>query len=123
MIMTDLFDNPVLCKNCEIKMQKISLVKNGFTFRSLQCRTCGNRIVHPEDKQEYDHYLNLRKKDFNVKLRMVGNSYTVSIPKEIVNFINEQNKVMDDMVRLNLDRMNRLSLEFDKLYRKDKDER
>ena len=54
---------------------------------------------------------------------MVGNSYTVSIPKEIVNFINEQNKVMDDMVRLNLDRMNRLSLEFDKLYRKDKDER
>ena len=54
---------------------------------------------------------------------MVGNSYTVSIPKEIVNFINEQNKVMDDMVRLNLDRMNRLSLEFDKLYRKDKNER
>ncbi len=104
-------------------MQKISLVKNGFTFRSLQCKNCGNKIIHPEDKQEYDHYINLKKKDFNVKLRMVGNSYTVSIPKEIVNFINEQNKVMDDMVRLNLDRMNRLSLEFDKLYRKDKNER
>ena len=54
---------------------------------------------------------------------MVGNSYTVSIPKEIVNFINDQNKVMDDMVRLSFDKMNRLSLEFDKLYRKDKDER
>jgi len=104
-------------------MQKISLVKNGFTFRSLQCKTCGNKIIHPSDKQEYDQYLCLKNKDFNVKLRMVGNSYTVSIPREIVNFINDQDNVMDDMVRLSFDKMNRLSLEFDKLYKKDKNER
>ena len=104
-------------------MKKIDVTKNGFLFRTLQCSTCNNKIVHPNDKQEYQHFLHIKNKKFDVKLRMVGNSYTVSIPREIVNFINEQNKVMDDMVRLNLDRMNRLSLEFDKLYRKDKDER
>ncbi len=103
-------------------MQKIRLEKNGFSFRMVQCNKCGNRIVHPGDKQEYQQFLNLKNKNFNVKLRMVGNSYTVSIPKEIVNFINEQNKVIDDIVRLNLDRMNRLSLIFDKMYEKEKED-
>jgi hypothetical protein len=98
-------------------------MKNGFNFRTLQCGKCGNKIVHPEDKAEYSHYTELRNKDFNVKLRMVGNSYTVSIPKEIVNFINDQNKMIDDMVKLSLDKMNRLSLVFDELYDKDKNER
>jgi len=53
---------------------------------------------------------------------MVGNSYTVSIPKEIVNFINEQNKLIDDMVRLSFDSMNKLSLVFDEI-RKEENER
>ena len=43
---------------------------------------------------------------------MVGNSYAVSIPKEIINFINEQNKLMDDMVHLSMERMGKLSLVF-----------
>lgn len=116
--MTDIFDNSILCKNCNVKMQKIRLEKNGFSFRTVQCGKCGNKILHPEDKQEYQQFLNLKSKNFNVKLRMVGNSYTVSIPREIVNFINEQNRMIDDMVKLNLDRMNRLSLIFDKIHEK-----
>ncbi len=76
------------------------------------CKKCSNKIVHPEDKQEYQNFLNLKNKNFSVKMRMVGNSYTVSIPKEIANFINEQNKLMNDMVRLNLEKMGKLSLIF-----------
>ena len=117
--MNDIFDNTILCKNCNIKMQKIRFVKNGFSFRTIQCTKCGNKILHPEDKQEYEHYLNLKNKDFNVKLRMVGNSYTVSIPKEIVNFINDQNKIIDDMVRLSFDRMDKLSIIFDKINKEE----
>jgi len=120
--MTDIFDNTVLCKDCSTKMQKIRYVKQGFSFRTLQCLKCKNKIIHPEDKQEYQHYLNLKNKAFNVKLRIVGNSYTVSIPKEIVNFINEQNKLIDDMVRLSFDSMNKLSLVFDEI-RKEENER
>ena len=76
------------------------------------CKKCSNKVVHPEDKQEYQNFINLRNKNFSVKMRMVGNSYTVSIPKEIANFINEQNKLMNDMVRLSLERMGKLSLIF-----------
>ncbi|MFA5019580.1 MAG: hypothetical protein WC533_00600 [Candidatus Pacearchaeota archaeon] len=108
----DLFENTILCKNCNVKMQKIKFEKNGFCFRAVECSKCHNKIIHPEDQQEYEHFLRLRHKRFNVKLRIVGNSYTVSIPKEIVHFINEQNKVMDEMVRLSFERMGKLSLMF-----------
>ena len=108
----DIFDNPILCKNCDIKMQKVQFLKNGFTFRAVECKKCGNKLIHPEDKLEYERYTNLKHKHYAVKLRMVGNSYTVSIPREIVNFINEQNKIMDELVSLNFERMGKLSLIF-----------
>lgn len=110
--MEDIFDNPILCKYCNIKMQKIKIVKRGFVFRALQCPKCENKLIHPEDKNEYQKYLSLKNKRFNVKLRLVGNSYTVSIPREIVNFINEQNKIINELVSLSFDEMGKLSLLF-----------
>ena len=68
--------------------------------------------IHPVDEQEYNKFINLRNKEFQVKMRVVGNSYTVSIPKEIISFMNEQKKVMNDMVRLCFEEMGRLSLNF-----------
>ena len=112
----DIFDNPILCKNCNARMQRVRIVKNGFVFRAVQCPKCSNKIVHPQDQQEYQQFLNLRNKKFNVKLRMVGNSYTVSIPREIINFVKEQEKIMDELVSLSFDKMGKLSLIFDKLY-------
>ncbi len=116
----DIFDNPILCKNCSVKMHKVQFLKNGFSFRAVQCAKCGNRIIHPDDKQEYERYICLRNKHYAVKLRMVGNSYTVSIPREIVNFINEQNKIMDELVSLNFERMGKLSLIFNNTERVEK---
>ena len=68
-----------------------------------------------EDEQEYNDFMDLKKKEFSVKMRYVGNSYTVSIPKEIVNFMREQEKIMDDMVRLCFEDAGRLSLNFNNL--------
>ena len=45
-------------------------------------------------------------------MRLVGNSYAVSIPKEIVLFMREQEKMMNDMVRLCFEDMGKLSLNF-----------
>ena len=118
--MQDIFDNPILCKNCNVKMQKVRIVKNSFVFRVVQCPKCSNKIIHPHDEEEYKHFINLRNKRFGVKLRMVGNSYTVSIPREIINFINEQNKIIDEMVSLSFDRMGKLSLMFDNAFEKEK---
>jgi predicted amidophosphoribosyltransferase len=110
--MIDIFDNTILCKNCNKKMRRADTSRNGFLIRTIECKKCGEKIVHPEDKQEYDKYLNLMNKDFRVKMRIVGNSYAVSIPKEIVSFIKEQEKIMDDMVRLCFEDAKRLSLNF-----------
>ena len=45
-------------------------------------------------------------------MRLVGNSYTVSIPKEIVLFMSEQERIIDNMVKLCFEKMGRLSLNF-----------
>lgn len=120
--MNDIFDHTILCKDCDKEMKKIKVAKNGFIFRTLQCVKCNNKIVHPADKHEYQNFMNLKNKHFRVKLRMVGNSYTISIPREIANFINEQNKVMDDMVKLNMEKMGKLSLVFYELNKEFKED-
>ena len=110
--MTDIFDNPILCGKCNIKMKPVNLEKNGFILRSVCCDKCGNKIIHPKDEQEYSEFIKLRNKTFRVKMRVVGNSYAVSIPREIVNFMKEQEKIMDNMVRLCFNDSKRLSLMF-----------
>ena len=110
--MSDIFDNTVLCKDCNRKMHKVIIDKNGFHLRALVCTPCKNQIIHPEDLKEYSNFENIKKKNFKVKLRFVGNSYAVSIPREIIDFMNEQENEMDEMVNLCLEEIGRISLHF-----------
>jgi len=110
--MADIFDSKILCNKCETKMEKQNLTKNGFILRAMICPKCGDRLIHPVDEQEYNKFIDLKNKEFHVKMRLVGNSYAVSIPMEIVSFIREQEKIMDDMVRLCFEESGRLSLNF-----------
>ena len=113
--MADIFDNTILCGNCNIKMKKVEVVKNRFILRAVICPRCNGKIIHPADEQEYNRFINLKNKEFRVKMRLVGNSYAVSIPKEIVSFIREQEKIMGDMVRLCFEDFGRVSLNFGKI--------
>ncbi|MDO8517031.1 MAG: hypothetical protein Q7S33_02800 [Nanoarchaeota archaeon] len=113
--MADIFDNTILCKNCNKKMEKADVEKNGFILRALECPHCENKIIHPQDLAEYENFINLKKKNFQVKLRFVGNSYAVSIPREIIDFMQEQEKQMDEMVSLCFEEMGRISLNFEGL--------
>jgi len=110
--MTDIFDNPILCNKCDSRMEKASIEKNGFIFRAMICPKCNEKIIHPVDEHEYNRFVDLKNKEFRVKMRLVGNSYSVSIPKEILSFMNEQKKMADDMVRLCFEEMGRVSLNF-----------
>ena len=110
--MADIFDNTILCKKCGAKMQRAQIARNGFILRAVVCPKCHDKIIHPVDEQEYLKYVGLKNKQFTVKMRMVGNSYAISIPKEIVSFMSEQRKLMDDMVNLCFEEMGRLSLNF-----------
>lgn len=110
--MNDIFDNSILCKACGKPMKKVFLNKNGFNLRAIRCDKCGETIVHPSDKSEYEEFMRLKNKEFSVKMRMVGNSYAVSIPREIVDFMHEQEKIMNDMVSLCFNDAKKLSLMF-----------
>ncbi|MBM3232103.1 hypothetical protein FJZ21_01865 [Candidatus Pacearchaeota archaeon] len=110
--MTDIFDNIILCKNCNIKMQKTIVKKNGLELRAVICNKCKDQIIHPADLNSMENFNQIKDKKYDVKLRVVGNSHAISIPKEIVEFIQHQEKMMDDMVRLCFEDMNKLSLRF-----------
>jgi len=110
--MADIFDNQILCRKCSKAMKPVLVSRNGFNLRAVKCDKCGELIVHPADKQEYENFMRLKEKEFNVKMRMVGNSYAVSIPREIVDFMQEQEKIMNNMVRMCFDGAGSLSLRF-----------
>ena len=115
----DIFDNTILCKNCNLEMQKVEVSKNGFLLRAVVCEDCNEKILHPMDEENYNKFINLRNKEFSVKMRMVGNSYAVSIPKEIVSFMNNQKKAfneLDKMVKLCFEEMGRVSLNFGETF-------
>jgi len=98
-------------------MEKTIVNRNGFELRAVECKKCGDKIIHPADVNSMEHFKNLKGKNFEVKLRMVGNSHAISIPKEIIDFMNdrhrEMKRQMDEMVRLCFDDFNRLSVIFD----------
>ena len=108
----DIFENTILCKKCKTKMENVKFKKGGFIFRAVVCPKCHTKIIHPVDEQEYNKFIDLKNKEFKVKMRLVGNSSAVSIPKEIVLFMQEQEKLIDDMVKLCFEESGRLSLNF-----------
>ena len=111
--MEDLFDHTILCSKCNKKMKPILLTRNGFNLRTVKCENCGKSLIHPEDKREYEEFIRLKQKEYNVKMRMVGNSYAVSIPREIVDFMQEQENIMNNMVKLCFEEAGKISLDFD----------
>ena len=105
----DAFNNIILCKNCERKTEKGLTIKEGFKIRTLKCPNCNEISYHPLDLKEYDDFQRLRQKNFNVKLRLVGNSFCVSIPREILEFA-EMEKQMNKIIRMSLEEPHKLSL-------------
>ena len=110
--MVDIFDNTILCKTCNRKMEKTSVNKNGLELRAIACKPCNLIIIHPADLNNMQNFNSIKDKTYNVKLRIIGNSNAISIPKEIVDFMHAQEKAMDNMVRLCFEDMHRLSLRF-----------
>ena len=102
--MTDIFDATILCKHCNSKMEPVIVDRSGLELRAVACPNCGDKIIHPADMNSLNQFNDLKGKTFSVKLRMVGNSHAISIPKEIVDFMNDMQRQshrhMDEMVRL-----------------------
>jgi len=84
--MKDIWENTIVCNECGSKTKKITINKENFDIRTWQCIKCGKEWHHPIDSNSYLQWKKIKNGKFRVKLRQVGNSITVSIPKEIVNF-------------------------------------
>jgi hypothetical protein len=110
--MADIFNETILCNKCNKKMQNVIVNKSGFQLRAVQCNNCKKQIIHPADINSLESFKNLKGKTYNVKLRVIGNSHAISIPKEIVNFIKHEEKMFDNMVRLCFEDMGKLSVMF-----------
>ena len=115
--MNDIFDHKIFCKQCNVETQRKDALKDGFKFRVLECPQCSHLIYHPSDLDAYQSFQTLKKRDFTVKLRTVGNSFCVSIPKEIIDFAALEHE-MDRLVRLCLEEPNKITLFFErKVYK------
>src|SRR3989344_318513 len=112
--MADLFNTTVLCEDCNRKTSKGELYRDGFRLRYWECNNCNKKYFHPLDEQSYKDFQTLRQKEFHVKLRMVGNSYTVSIPKEIIEFEEEFDRELNKLINLSLDEPGKISIFFRK---------
>ncbi len=102
----------ILCNNCNKKAVKSTIIKNNFQLRSWKCPKCNEEWVHPLDLEAYNRFINMRQKQYAVKLRLVGNSYTVSIPKEIIDFQENIFEEMDNLIKMSLESPEKLSLFF-----------
>ena len=69
--MADIFDNKIVCKQCDQEMKALSVNRNGFALRAIECAECKSRIIHPHDEQKYQDFMTIKKKEFNVKMRFV----------------------------------------------------
>ena len=120
--MKDIFEGVILCSKCGNRMEKGMLIRDGFKLRYVYCPKCKIKLWHPADMQEYKHFKDLKKREFKVKLRIVGNSYAVTLPREIINFIKDIEKEFNirahEEVKLIMNEMGKLNLVFENLENK-----
>ena len=116
--MEDILDNPIMCSKCKIETTPATIDRNGFQLRAKKCTNCNKIIYHPLDIQEYEDFTKIRSKTFQVKLRMVGNSYTVSIPREIINYQEDFYDEVNKLINLSLEQPGKVSLFFSKRIRR-----
>lgn len=108
----DIYDNTILCGKCEEKLEKAFAVRNGFKLRAWYCPNCKQQTIHPQDEELHKQFLELQKREFEVKLRQVGNSWAVSIPKEIIRFQAVKTK---KIIRMSMDEPGKLSIFFTRI--------
>lgn len=115
--MKDIFDTTILCEDCNKKTHKGVEARLGHKLRFWECPSCNKRWYHPLDLQALENFQKIKQKHFSVKLRLVGNSYAVSIPKEIIDFQEEFQKQLNKMISLSLEEPEKLILYFNRRLR------
>ena len=117
---TDIFqDTKIICSRCNKETRQITLDQEGFKIRAKECPSCEKTWTHPGDMKDFEQFSHLKQRQFDVKLRRVGNSHTITIPREILEFekhffnqFRQLEKEMDQMMRLSLEEPGKIILRF-----------
>ncbi len=119
--MKDITHARVLCPTCNKETGRKLEIRQGFKLKFFECPKCSERFYDPSDLREFEEFKKLRDRRFDVKLRMVGNSFSVTIPREIIEFeekFAQMEKEMDNMMRLSLEEPGKIRLRFRRLLEK-----
>ena len=115
--MRDIFDNAIVCEDCNRKTDRGVAHKDGFQLRFWKCPSCGKQWFHPADLKDYDNFNKLKQREFAVKLRMVGNSWAISIPKEMINFQEAVEQAMASTMASHFAQMRQMSEKMNRMVR------
>lgn len=73
----------IVC-HCGGKTKRIETSWEGFPVRAWKCGRCGEEIFHPLDAQRALTIAKaIKNKEFEVKIRKVGKSLTMTIPRRL----------------------------------------
>lgn len=114
-MVNDLFETNVMCGQCHKETEKSESEKDGYKIRCWKCTHCKKQWLHPGDLEAYKKFIELKRKEFEVKLRQVGNSWSVSIPKEIIRF---EEVSETKIIRMSLDEPGKVSIFFQRIVRR-----
>lgn len=79
------FEDLKLKCECGGDMEKITTDWKGIEVRGWRCKKCNEEIINPKDAQRALEIERARKKNLlTVKLRRVGKSKVVTIPRPII---------------------------------------
>ncbi|MBS3128524.1 hypothetical protein J4410_05235 [Candidatus Woesearchaeota archaeon] len=79
------FDQVKLQCSCGSRMRKMTTSLKGISVRGWECEKCHEEMIHPEDAQKVLEIEKARKKNLlTVKLRKVGKSNVITVPKIIM---------------------------------------
>lgn len=106
--MKDAYENDILCKTCNRKTVKGSMIRDDFKIRTWECIKCDKIWHHPLDMNEYLKFNKLKQKHFKIKLRRVGNSFSATIPYEIIEFKGVKDK--GNIIDVQLEKVNKVAL-------------
>jgi hypothetical protein len=110
--MNDIYETTILCNECNKPTDRIVIVKEGLKMRGWECKQCKKHWPHPHDLEAYKEFQELKRRQFQVKLRQVGNSWAVSIPKEIIRF-KEVSKT--EVINMSMDEPGKIVISFKKI--------
>ncbi|MBI4448137.1 hypothetical protein HY643_04095 [Candidatus Woesearchaeota archaeon] len=115
--MAEIFETTIICDNCKKPTERKIIQKDGFNIRSWHCPTCHKYWHHPLDLQEYKSFQQLKERTYQLKIRQVGNSWTVSIPKEIIAFEEIETRI-NKMIKMSLEEPGKLTIFFSRKIQK-----